>query len=69
MSMAHFHQVEERLGKQTVKLLFDSARNGDISDDQMDSFADLLGSVWETQAKDGEGQRQGQACHAEVHPL
>ena len=43
MSMAHFHQVEERLGKGAVKLLLDSARNGDISDDQMDSIADLLG--------------------------
>ena len=41
--MAHFHQVEERLGKGTVKLLLDSARNGDISDDQMDCIADLLG--------------------------
>ena len=43
MSMAHFHQVEERLGKGAVKLLLDSARNGDISDDQMDCIADLLG--------------------------
>ena len=43
MSMAHFHQVEGRLGKGAVKLLLDSARNGDISDDQMDCIADLLG--------------------------
>ena len=43
MSMTYFHEVEERLGKQAVKLLLDSARNGDISDDQMDSIADLLG--------------------------
>ena len=43
MSMAYFHDVEERLGKQTVKLLLDSARNGDISDDQMDCIAELLG--------------------------
>ena len=41
--MANFHQVEERLGKGAVKLLLDSARNGDISDDQMDCIADLLG--------------------------
>ena len=41
--MAHFRQVEERLGKGAVKLLLDSARNGDISDDQMDCIADLLG--------------------------
>ena len=41
--MACFHEVEGRLGKQAVKLLLDSARNGDISDDQMDSIADLLG--------------------------
>ena len=43
MSMAHFHEVEERLGKRAVKLLLDSARNGDIRDDQMDCIADLLG--------------------------
>ena len=43
MSMANFHKVEEKLGKQAVKLLLDSARNGDISDDQMDCIADLLG--------------------------
>ena len=43
MSMAYFHEVEKRLGKQAVKLLLDSARNGDIRDDQMDSIADLLG--------------------------
>ena len=43
MSMANFHKVEEKLGKQAVQLLLDSARNGDISDDQMDSIADLLG--------------------------
>ena len=43
MSMAHFHKVEGRLGKRAVKLLLDSARNGDITDDQMDCIADLLG--------------------------
>ena len=41
--MANFHQVEERLGKGTVKLLLDSARNGDISNDQMECIAELLG--------------------------
>ena len=41
--MANFHKVEEKLGKQAVKLLLDSAINGDISDNQMDSIADLLG--------------------------
>ena len=41
--MANFHQVEGMLGKWAVKLLLDSARNGDISDDQMDCIADLLG--------------------------
>ena len=43
MSMANFHQAEERLGKEAVKLLLDSARNGDISNDQMECIADLLG--------------------------
>ena len=43
MSIAHFQEVEKRLGKRVVKLLLDSARNGDISDDQMDCIADLLG--------------------------
>ena len=43
MSMANFHKVEEKLGKQAVKLLLDSARNGDISDDHMNCIADLLG--------------------------
>ena len=41
--MANFHEVEKRLGKRAVKLLLDSARNGDITDDQMDCIADLLG--------------------------
>ena len=43
MSMAHFREVEGRLGKQAVNLLLDFARNGDIRDHQMDSIADLLG--------------------------
>ena len=43
MSMANFHQVEGMLGKWAVKLLLDSARNGDISNDQMECIADLLG--------------------------
>ena len=35
--------VEEKLGKVRVKLILDSARNGDISDDQMASIAEKLG--------------------------
>ena len=45
--MAHFSiwmpDVEERLGKATVKLMLDCARNGDISDSQMSDIATNLG--------------------------
>ena len=36
-------EVEEKLGKEKVKLILDSARNGDISDSQLSSIADKLG--------------------------
>ena len=36
-------EVEEKLGKEVVKLMLDSARNGDISDSQLASIADKLG--------------------------
>ena len=36
-------EVEGKLGKDTVKLMLDSARNGDISDSQMSSIAEKLG--------------------------
>ena len=32
--------VEGKLGKEVVKLMLDSARNGDISDTQLASIAD-----------------------------
>ena len=35
--------VEGKLGKEVVKLMLDSARNGDISDTQLASIADKLG--------------------------
>ena len=35
--------VEEKLGKEVVKLMLDAARNGDISDSQLASIADKLG--------------------------
>ena len=45
--MAFYHtnmqKVEEKLGANIVKLMLDSARNGDISDEQMASIADKLG--------------------------
>ena len=36
-------EVEGKLGKETVKLMLDSARDGDISDSQMSSIAEKLG--------------------------
>ena len=36
-------EVEGKLGKDVVKLMLDSARNGDISDTQLASIADKLG--------------------------
>ena len=36
-------EVEGKLGKEAVKVMLDSARNGDISDSQMSSIADKLG--------------------------
>ena len=36
-------EVERKLGKDVVKLMLDSARNGDISDTQLASIADKLG--------------------------
>ena len=36
-------EVEEKLGNEVVKLMLDSARNGDISDSQLASIADKLG--------------------------
>ena len=36
-------EVEGKLGKDVVKLMLDSARNGDISDSQLVSIADKLG--------------------------
>ena len=40
---ANMQKVEEKLGANIVKLMLDSARNGDISDEQMASIADKLG--------------------------
>ena len=40
---ANMQEVEEKLGANIVKLMLDSARNGDISDEQMASIADKLG--------------------------
>ena len=40
---ANMQEVEEKLGANIVKLILDSARNGDISDEQMASIADKLG--------------------------
>ena len=45
MALAHpnMTEVEGKLGKEVVKLVLDSARNGDISDSQMGSIAQKLG--------------------------
>ena len=40
---ANMQDVEEKLGANIVKLMLDSARNGDISDEQMSSIAEKLG--------------------------
>ena len=40
---ANMQEVEEKLRANIVKLMLDSARNGDISDEQMASIADKLG--------------------------
>ena len=46
MALVHPYmtEVEVKLGKEVVKLMLDSARNGDISDSQMGSIAQKLGS-------------------------
>ena len=36
-------EVEGKLGKETVKLMLDAARNGDISDSQISGIAEKLG--------------------------
>ena len=43
MDHHYMPEVEEKLGKEVVKLMLDSARNGDISDAQLASIADKLG--------------------------
>ena len=40
---SNMSEVEGKLGKEVVKLMLDSARNGDISDVQMSSVAEKLG--------------------------